>query len=446
MSEQLISALYQDIDNLVREKTTYRLLDWLGCALIGSREEAGQAIIKYAKTLPEGLVPCIGAGRREASTAAFVNGAFGNILEMDDLHRTSIVHPGDTVIPAALAVAQRESSSATELLDAIVRGYEAAIRVGEAAGPDHYRFWYSTATCGVFGAAVAAGSLVSLDSEKMADAVGLAGMQSSGLWQCRLEKGFGKQLATARAAQSGVLAADLARKGFPAPRQIIDGSLGLLAATSTNSRLEALSKRPSERWKIVEVSEKPWPGCRHTHPVIEAALRYRPMISLNDISRVEVHTYKSAVDFCDDVTPDTPHRARFSLQHAFAIAFIKGEPDLGDYVGDVLNEETIGLLRSKVVVSELPALSREFPKHFGCQVALRTTDGRCLTETILSAKGDPENPVDALASRKKFKLLAAHAGLSDDFADELERSILCLASEGACTTELFRGLESLTHL
>ncbi|WP_449285409.1 MmgE/PrpD family protein [Marinobacter sp. PE14] len=446
MSEKLISALYQDINELTREKATYRLLDWLGCALIGSREESGQAIIKYAKTLPEGSVPCIGAGRREASTAAFVNGSFGNILEMDDLHRTSIVHPGDTVIPAALAVAQRESNSATELLDAIVRGYEAAIRVGEAAGPDHYRFWYSTATCGVFGAAVAAGSLISLDSEEMADAVGLAGMQSSGLWQCRLEKGFGKQLATARASQSGVLAADLASGGFPAPRQIIDGSLGLLAATSTNPRLEALGEKCSERWKIEEVSEKPWPGCRHTHPVVEAALRYRSILSFDDISRVEVHTYKSAVDFCDDVGPDTPHRARFSLQHAFAIAFVKGEPDLGDYVGDSLSDINIDSLRSKVGVFESPALSKEFPQRFGCQLVLYTTDGRCLKETIVSAKGDPENPVDALASRKKFKRLAAHAGLTDKLADELEDSILCLSSKGARTKALFRGLESLTNL
>lgn len=443
MSEQLIAVLFQEVDQAAREKAAYRMLDWLGCALVGAREEPGLAIIKYARTLSEGSVPCIGAGRRDASTAAFVNGAFGNILEMDDLHRTAIVHPGDTVIPAALAVAQRESSSPTELLNAIVKGYEAAIRVGEAAGPEHYRYWYSTATCGVFGAAVAAGSLMCLDAEKLADAVGLAGMQSSGLWQCRLEKGFGKQLATAKAAQSGVLAADLARSGFPAPRQIIDGSLGLLAATSTKSRMEALNEHDQGGWKIQEVSEKPWPGCRHTHPVIEAALRYRSILSLDNISRVEVHTYKSAVDFCDDVMPDTPHRARFSLQHAFAIAFIKGEPDLGDYNGDALIEGAIGRLRTKVEVFESPVLSAEFPKRFGCQVILHTAKGNCLKETIVSAKGDPENPIDASDSRKKFKRLAVHAGLTDVLADELEESILGLTGIKSCSSRLFNGLDAL---
>ncbi|GGB81784.1 hypothetical protein GCM10011352_04430 [Marinobacterium zhoushanense] len=446
MSENLIAVLEQDVGQAACEQAAYRLLDWLGCALVGAREEQGLAVIRYAKTLPEGNVACIGGGKREASTSAFVNGALGNILEMDDLHRMAIVHPGDTVIPAVLAVAQRELSTSGELLRAIVRGYEAAIRVGEAAGTEHYRYWYSTATCGVFGAAVAAGSLMSLDRDKLSDAVGLAGMQSSGLWQCRLEKGFAKQLASARAAQSGVLAADLAKCGFPAPRQIIDGRLGLLAATSTNSRVEALTKTGSECWKVGEVSEKPWPGCRHTHPVIEAALRYRVKLSLDKISHVEVYTYKSAVDFCDDAMPDTPHRARFSLQHAFAIAFIKGEPELSDYVGEVLADTTIDTLRSKVAVFESPDLSAEFPHRYGCRLIVYTEDGECMRESILSAKGDPENPVDASASRRKFRSLAAHAGLTDEFAHDLEQTILGLPSEHSCSSKLFDGLEALIDL
>lgn len=446
MSDEFIALLRREVGQEDRELASYRLLDWLGCAVVGAKEKQGRAIARYARTLPEGSVVCIGGGRREASMAAFVNGSLGNILEMDDLHRMSIVHPGDTIIPAVLAVAQRESSTAKSLLTAIVRGYEAAICVGQAAGPEHYHYWYSTATCGVFGAAVAAASLMGLDEDELADAIGLAGMQASGLWQCRLEAGFAKQLATARAAQSGVMAADLAKEGFPAPRQIIEGELGLLAATSPLARFETLGENDTCRWKIGEVSEKPWPGCRHTHPVVEAALRYRLSVPYEQIDHVEIHTYKSAVEFCDDPLPDSPHRARFSLQHAFAVAFSKGEPELRDYEGDVLTDVVIDQLRRKVTVFEAPALSDEFPRRFGCQVRLYTTSGDCIEESILSAKGDPENPVDRAASLRKFSLLASHAGLADDIAVNLEQAVLNLPSVDADVLSLFSELEALAEL
>ena len=113
------------------------------------------------------------------------------------------------------------------MLDAIVRGYEAAIRIGLAAAASGYSAWYNSGTCGVFGAAMAAGCAIGLDRSRLADALGQAGMMASGLWQCRLETTFSKQLATANAAQSGVVAARLAETGFPGARQILEGELGL---------------------------------------------------------------------------------------------------------------------------------------------------------------------------------------------------------------------------
>ncbi|MBY4678781.1 MmgE/PrpD family protein [Marinobacterium arenosum] len=445
MSQKFVDLLQRFVSQEVRMAAAFRLLDWLGCATVGAGEPQGKAVAAYANSLPQGPVSCIGAGEREASVAAFVNGALGNILEMDDLHRMAIVHPADTIIPAALAVAQRENSTPQALLTAVVRGYEAAIRIGEAAGADHYQYWYSTSTCGVFGAAVAAASLLECDSGQLADAIGLAGMQASGLWQCRLEDGYAKQLATARAAQSGVIAADLAVRGFPAPHQIIEGELGFLVATAARQSTEALESNPSAPWKILEVSEKPWPGCRHTHPVIEAALRYREDVALESIERVEIYTYKSAVEFCNDVTPDTPHRARFSLQHAFAVSFLKGEPLLTDYEGHLLNDSPIRTLREKVVVSESTPISRQFPYRFGCEVWLYTQSGECYQQTIISAKGDPENPVDTAARLNKFWRLMAHAGVADEQVASFEQAILQLPFSNS-TDELFKLLGSLSRL
>lgn len=442
MSEEFVDLLQREAGQDSRVLAAYRLLDWLGCAVVGAREASGKAVANYARSLPSGPVACIGGGKREASVAAFVNGALGNVLEMDDLHRMAIVHPADTVIPAVLAVAQRESSCAEALLTSIVRGYEAAIRVGEAAGPRHYHYWYSTSTCGVFGAAVASASLLGCDKSPLGNAIGLAGMQASGLWQCRLDGGFAKQIATARAAQGGVMAADLARLGVTAPRDIIEGELGFLAATASLDGLEGLLHDPAGPWKIHEISEKPWPGCRHTHPVVEAALRYREAVQEEQIVRVEIYTYKSAVDFCNDAEPDTPHRARFSLQHAFAVALLKGEPELKDYELMALTEDAVRRVRHKVEVFESPEISDQFPQRFGCRMVLHTLGGERIEQNILSAKGDPENPVDADSSRKKFRRLMAHAGIDEKMVSDFEEVILGLP-HGASTTRLFDLLDIL---
>jgi 2-methylcitrate dehydratase PrpD len=150
----------------------------------------------YGKSLGTGDCHAIGAGRLAATGAAFVNGAYGNVLEMDDIHRAAILPAGPVVIPAALAVAERQGADAREFLSAVVRGYEAMIRIGRSVGPHHYRFWHKTSPCGPFGAAAAAASLLRLDPARTVWALGNAGTQASGPWQCRLEGAMSKQLHT----------------------------------------------------------------------------------------------------------------------------------------------------------------------------------------------------------------------------------------------------------
>jgi 2-methylcitrate dehydratase PrpD len=130
--------------------------------------------------------------------AALGNGGLGNVLEMDDVDKRAVLHPGPVVVPAALAAAQDRGASGEAFLDAIVRGYEAVIRIGRAVGPGHYRYWHNTGTCGPFGSAAAAASLYGLSQEQTAWALGLAGTQASGLWQTRHEAASGRPLGSAR--------------------------------------------------------------------------------------------------------------------------------------------------------------------------------------------------------------------------------------------------------
>lgn len=387
------------------------MVDWISCAALGATAPAGRALLVYGRERERSAGPCsmIGAGPRAAEIAAFVNGGLGNIYEMDDLHRTSIVHPGDVVIPAALAAAERAGASGPTLLDAIVRGYEVAIRIGSAAGTEHYEHWYNTATCGVFGAAVAASSIMGLDQAETVDALGQAGMQAAGLWQCRMEPTFSKQLATARSAQSGLIAADLAANGFPGPKAIIEGAHGFFAAMCPASDPESVVATPGGQWLIHDVSFKPWPACRHAHPVIEACCALRRQGVTDSLREVSVRTYREAVDFCDNPDPTTPHEARFSIQHCAATALLRGEPRLDDFSPEAIADDAVAALRSRVSVRPDRQMTEAFPHRYSARVGIVGMSGSANEAIVATVKGDPENPMseDEIVAKSHTLLTAA---------------------------------------
>src|SRR5687768_8252824 len=187
LTRRLARLLRRPITEADRHRAALHVLDWVGCAAAGAKTPPGLAMISYGRSLPSGPCRSVGGLLLTSRDAALVNGSVGNVLEMDDFYRTALVHPGPVVVPAALAVAQEIGATGDAVLDAVVRGFEAMIRIGRSVGPTHYKHFHNTATCGVFGSAAAAGSLLGLDERQMVDALGNAGTQASGLWQCRLE-------------------------------------------------------------------------------------------------------------------------------------------------------------------------------------------------------------------------------------------------------------------
>jgi 2-methylcitrate dehydratase PrpD len=333
-----------------------------------------------------------------SEAAALFNGSLGNIFELDDLHRAAIVHPADTIMAAALAVAQREKVSPHAFLDSVVRGYEMAIRIGLLAGTQHYQHWYSTATCGVFGAATACASLLQLNAHQAANALAQAGMQASGVWQCRLEPGFSKQLATGRSAQSGVLAADLASAGLEGPRHILEGPHGWLAATNSMPTMKhamaVLTPEAGSPWLIHEVSFKPWPVCRHVHPAIACAIQLHKKIGpVDEIVRIEISTYQTALDFANQPQPSNSQEARFSLQHGVAVALLRGDFWLDDTQPEALNLPQLVRLRQQTQVRAHKNWNAAYPAHYGAKLSVWLRNGKCIEASLTDAPGDPENPL-----------------------------------------------------
>jgi len=379
----------------------------------GSHIARWRGLNRWAAQTAAGPSWTVGGLQLCSEAAALVNGGLGSIDELDDLHRAAVVHPADTIMAAALAVAQREQATPHALLDAVVRGYEVAIRVGLLAGTVHYRHWYSTATCGVFGAATASASLLQLDATQAMHALAQAGMQASGVWQCRLEPGFSKQLAAGRSAQSGVMAADLAAAGLIGPRHILEGEHGWFAATGCRPNLgrakAVLNPKQSEPWLIHEVSFKPWPACRHVHPAIACAVRLHAQVpDVSQITRIEIKTYQTAVEFANQPHPSTCQQARFSLQHGVAVGLLRGDFGLADTKLESLTQPVFARLRACTHVSAAQRWNRAYPAHYGSQVSVSLRNGDVLHTQVSDAPGDPENPMsDAMVIAKAERVMQA---------------------------------------
>jgi 2-methylcitrate dehydratase PrpD len=349
---------------------------------------------------------------------------------MDDVDKRALLHPGPVVIPAAIA-ATSKGSTAADFLDAIVRGYEAMIRLGRAVGPGHYRFWHNTATCGPTGAAAAAASLWGSDAASTANILSLGVAQASGLWQVRHEPlSHVKQLHAARAAEAGVRAARLAGAGLIGVRTIIEGEQGFFAATCPGADARSVLGGGDD-WAIEEVSFKPWPACRHTHAVIDAALALRGEgVAPSQIARVDIETYRDALAFCDQPTPMTALEAKFSLQHAAAVALLEGEPGLEHFEGRFRDDQRIAAMRQRI----FPAVSADFtgryPARFGAAVHVTLKDGTRRSAMVADALGDPENPAPRSLIVDKARRLMKAGGLSGGEAEALGGAAMALGEGG----------------
>lgn len=405
----ILTELSELLSKPVRPETAQRarlhLLDWIGCATAGTVEPAGKILSAQSKS--------------GALDKAFIWGGLGNVLEMDDVDKRALLHPGPTIIPAALAVATDEHAI-LDVLEAITHGYEATIRLGRSVGAGHYAIWHTTGTCGAIGAAVAAASLLNLGASESSHAMALAISQSAGLWHTRHDAAsMGKQLHTANAARAGVQSAFLARDGFKGPLRILEGEQGFFAATCPDGDAADVVANPADNWAIHEVSFKPWPACRHAHAVIDAALALKPQIDVENVSEIVVRTYSDALKFCDQPSPQTVIEAKFSLQHAVAIVLLRGEPKLEDFEPAAIEDPRLRVLREKVSVEIGAEFEDVYPARFGAEIIC---DG--VKMRVPDALGDPENPMSEAQIRAKADKLMQVGGIAFDARKAIAESAL----------------------
>ena len=405
------------------ERAAAHVLDWLGCAAQGASSPMGQVMARWLLLQASGLQPTLAGRRADPAAAAAYHGALGSALEMDDVHRSAILHPGPVVVPAALAAATADTPGAL-FLSAVVAGYEATIRVGRALGPSHYRLWHTTATAGVFGAAAAAATALGLDEATTAQALALAGTRSGGLWQVRHEAQSGKAWHTGGAAREGLAAAQLASVGLTGPLGVLCGPSGWFAATAPDARVDGIGQVRATPW-IDDVSFKPWPACRHAHPALDAlqgaveqaAQGADPARRAAAVAQIHVHTYNDALRFCDRLHPGDAAQARFSIQHVLAAWLVWGTPQLAHSEPPALADAQVRALRERVHLHADAAIDARYPAHYGARVEVHWRDGRRSQHALTDTLGDPARPMSQQALHDKARMLMAAAGWTAARAD-----------------------------
>lgn len=394
LAEFIAASRWQDIPPAVRREGVRGLLNYIGCALGGCGDEAiGLAIRVLGPSFGPAAAGVIGRSERaDVLNAAFLNGASANVLEYDDTHLPTVMHPAAPVAPSLFALAEARGASGAELLHAFILGVEASCRVGNSVMPHHYRRGaHITATCGIFGAAAAAAKLLGLDAVRTNWALGHAATQSAGLVESL--GSMSKSVGVGNAARNGLAGALFAEAGFTAAESAIEGKYGFAAVASDTTDLAKITDGLGEKWEILANAYKPYPCGVVLFPVIDACLELRKRIEVpaGEIKRILVRGHPLLRERTDRPIVDNGREAKVSLQHSVAVALLQGTAGLVQYTDAVVRDPNVQALRAKVAAEDDASIPVE-----SAYVAVEMQDGSRIEETVRHGRGTPGRPMSDL--------------------------------------------------
>lgn len=407
-----VETTYNKLPDEVIRQARACLLDLVGTACAGATALPGHVIAQIIEEAG-GSQQAVLIGRKDrvpALNAALGNGLYAHALELDDLHRGSILRPGAPIIPAVLAAAEKHGASGKDLLTAIVVGYEVGIRIAEAVTPSHYHFWHTTGTCGTFAAAIAAGKVMNLNEEQLINALGHAGAQAAGLMELNYspEGMMSKPLHASKAAQNGLFSAMLARGGYTSTQTILCGEKGFLKVFTPKAEMGKIVDGLGKDFRIMQVSFLIYASAPHTHAGIDLALRLRDKgIKPDDIELIRIQTYSVARYLVGEPFPETVYEAKFSLPFCVSTALVYGHVGVEDFTEQRIKDPVLKKLMSRTTVEIDPLLDVNYPQKWGTRLNVLLRNGVVDHEQTDFPKGDPENRLTLEQLHTKFRRLSA---------------------------------------
>ncbi len=436
VAQFVVDTGYESLPGDVAELAKKSILDGLGLALSGSVAESGRIVQEYLRAQGlRGDTTVVGTGLGvQARFAAFANGVAVHADDYDDTQLAVqkdrvyglLTHPTAPCLPAALAVAEQLGCSGRDLELAYNLGVEVETKISEAMSPRHYQHgFHSTATCGVFAAASAAAKLHGFDEEQTRRALAIAASQAGGL-----RENFGtmtKPFHAGRAAEAGVIAADLAGAGWTAAESILESPRGFFQAHGGGFALEALQGRLGNPWTFAEpgVSIKPHPSGSLTHPgmtkMLELILKHD--IQPGDVERVNVGTNHNMPNALIHHRPTDELQAKFSMEFCMAILLLERRGGLPEFTDEIVNSPDVREMIRRI----------EFGVHAQAEAAgydkmttiidIRMRDGRTISGRADFGKGSPANPMSYDEVADKFRGCAEFANWDEDRTDQIVETV-----------------------
>ena len=414
----IATSSWADVPATVRHDAKRSLLNWLGCAIGGSNAPSVDLAI-------ESLAPLSGPAqstvvnrscRFDIATTAVINGVSSSVLDFDDTHLQTVIHPSVPVASAALALAEHLAVPGDAFVHAFILGIEAACKVGNAISPEHYaRGWHVTSTCGVIGAAAACARLLKLDETRAAYAIGMAASQSAGLSE--MLGSPTRMFNMGHAARSGFMAAWYASKGITSSLCALEAPRGFGNAFTTRCDWTALIDTLGVTWELTANAFKPYPCGIVVHPVIDGCLllRERHAIRAQDIESVEVTVNPAVQVIMSRPEPADGMRSKVSAEHCIAVAMVQGAAGLQQFTDKVVRDPDVTDLRRRARLLCSDAMAKD-----AARVCVVMKDGTRHETFVEHAKGSAEVPLTDRELEEKFRNLVAYGRSSGDASRMIE--------------------------
>ena len=426
---------YDDLSKDAIEITKKFILDTLATTLAGSSAPGCEIVVNQVKDWggKEESTILVYGGKAISENAALANSMMAHALDLDDTHDEAVIHSYVSVLPAALAMAERDGGvNGKNLITAVTLGVDLMCRLGLASfGHD----WVYSSTMAYFGATVAAGKILGLNKDELHHAMGVAYSQCAGNLQCIKDGGLVKRMQPAFAARAAILSSILAQNGITGATEVFEGQFGFFPSYHRGKYArEAAVKELGRVFEGVNSSIKLYPCCRYTHGSIDATLNIvkENDISPDDVVEVVSHVAQDAYNLVGkpfEIRESPQVDAQFSIPYTVSVAIAKKNVFIDDFFEEKIKGDTQVLQlanKVRVVVDQEPIAKGLTP----CVVDIKTKDGKVYSERIEILRGDPRKPVSMEEVAQKFRRCAAFSAkpLSKENIEAIIRTVSNLES------------------
>lgn len=430
---------FRQIPAQVVEHMKLSILDSIGVCLHGVTlpwTRHVQAMVEAEGARPEAYI--FGSGvKTSAANAVLVNSTAGHAFELDDIHKESIIHPGSLALPVALALAEaRGDASGTELITAMIAGYEVGARVGNAATVRLLlKGFHPQGTSGAFTAAASAARMLKLDAKQTLHTLGIVGSQGGGLMAAQ-EGAMVKRFHSGRAAQSGVYSALLAQRGFTGIEDVLEAAYGgYLVTHSDQPAPQKLTAGLGEVWETLNVGYKPYAAVTSIHTALDALAQIMrdQHLAADDIVAIEAGLSQATFLHCAwEYKAQGVTAAQMNLYYGLAMIALDGAAFVEQYQDERLNDARVLDLVQRISARIEPDIEAMGPAfRHGARIKVRTRDGREFSAELLNRRGSAENPLKPEDIDYKFRQVVRQ----------------CLSpSDTERVVSLVRGMEKVENL